>query len=86
MTKITHVGRRKVNYMMNEDILERMEKLVPSGERSDVVNQAVDEWLVRYGRRKAFEYFEQLKKKQKKAWSNDEIVKFIHDDRRRHFK
>lgn len=83
MTKLTHVKRRKINYMMNEDVLDRMEKLVPSGERSDVVNQAVDEWLLEYGRKKALQWTREYKMKQKKAWSTKEILKIIHDGRKK---
>lgn len=86
MPKLLTSKRKKVNFMVDHDITQRLEQLVPVGERSDFVNKAMDEALVLYGRRKAFEFFETFRKKQKKKWKVNEITEFIRKDRENHDK
>lgn len=81
MPKLLTSKRKKINFMIDEDIIERLEQLIPTGERSDFVNSTINEALVLYGRRKAFDFFENFRKEQKKNWKTDEIVKFIRKER-----
>lgn len=84
MPKLLTAKRKKMNFMINEDIVSKLEQLVPAGERSDFCNNVMDEALILYGRRKAFEFFQTLPKKEKKKWTSDRIVKFIKDERKKH--
>ena len=86
MPKLLAQKRKKVNFMVDEEIIERLEQLIPSGERSDFMNEAMNEKLKQFGRDKAFKFFEEFRKKQKKAWSTDEIVTFIQNEREKRYK
>lgn len=86
MPKLLANKRRKVNFMVDEVILERLEALVPSGERSDFVNNAVEEAIKSYGRNKAFEFLEKFKKSQKTTWSSEKINSFIRKEREKRTK
>ena len=68
--------------MIEQSLLEELENIVPAGERSDFMNEAVEEKLAHIGRKKAYEYIKEFKKAQKKSWSNKEILKFIHEGRK----
>ncbi len=83
MPKLLATKRKKVNFMVDEGILERVEAIIPSGERSDFVNHAMEQALIVYGRKKAFEFFQELPKKGKKKWTSDNIVKFIKNERKK---
>lgn len=81
MPKLLTAKRKKMNFMVNEDIIMRLESLIPSGGRSDFVNEAMEEALAAYGRKKAFEFIETFKKSQKKSWTSEKIVSFIKNER-----
>lgn len=53
-----HLDRQKVNFMISKELLAQFYQLVPSGERSDVMNEALEEFIISYGRRKAIEYMQ----------------------------
>lgn len=86
MPKLLATKRKKVNFMIDEDLIDRLETLIPSGERSDFLNEAMNEALTDYGRKKAFEFFEDFRKKQKKKWKTGEIVKFIKNEREKRYR
>ena len=83
MPKLLAVRRKKVNFMIDEDLIDRLETLIPSGERSDFMNTAMNEALASYGRKKAFEFFATLPRKEKKKWTDETIVKFIKNERKK---
>ncbi len=67
--------RKKVNFMINQQILIKLEDAVPSGKRSDFVNQALEEALIHYSRKKAIEGMDILGKKIKLKITDKEIKK-----------
>ena len=80
---ITDTTRRKrINLMISEDLLDQLEEVVSSGERSDFVNEAVEEKLLRWSRRKAFELIEEFQKEHPVKMSDKQLLKMIHEDRR----
>ncbi len=81
MPKLLATKRKKVNFMVDEGILERVEAIIPLGERSDFVNHAMEQALIAYGRKKAFEFIEKFKKSQKKVWTSEKIITFIKNER-----
>ncbi len=81
MPKLLARKRKKVNFMIDEAILERLEALVPSGERSDFVNNAMEEAIAEHGMKQAMKFFSTLAKKEKKKWTGKNIVKFIKNER-----
>lgn len=74
---------RKLNFLIEEDICRELENLVPSGERSKVVNQALRRELELIRRRKALDRLHATLAP-KKQFSNREIVEGLAKDRRAH--
>lgn len=74
--------RKRTNFMINLPLLEQMEILIPSGERSDFVNEALEEKMIDLSRAKALERMEDSIKKQKKVHTTKEILRILHADRR----
>lgn len=68
-------ARKKVNFMVNESLLVELNIYIPAGERSDFVNQAIEESIAQYKNRKAFEGMEKLRKKYHIHLSTKEIIK-----------
>lgn len=74
--------RKRVNFMIQMQILQELESLIPNGDRSAFVNEAIECKLVDWGRAKTFEEMEKSIKKQKKVHTTKEILKLIHEGRR----
>jgi hypothetical protein len=72
---------RKVNFMINDDVRKEFEKLVPSGERSKVVNEALRKELNSIKRKRLTERLLLLRSKQ--SLSTKEIVTALKKDRTR---
>lgn len=68
--------------MMNSDVLEQLAGVIPPGERSDFINEAVEEKLLRWSRQKAFELIEEFKKENPVKMSDKQMLKMIHESRR----
>lgn len=83
MPKLLNAKRKKINFMISEETFENLEKLIPGGQRSDFINAAIEEMLIKQGREKAIDFFEEFKKKQKKSMDTRDIVKFIRHERRK---
>lgn len=90
-TRSEKKSRKKVNYMMKNELLEKIEQFIPAGERSDFINEAVEEKIKDFMQKKAFEFFDEFQKKQKKSFSGkgrrkskreSEMVKFIRNSRK----
>jgi len=71
----TKSARKKVNFMVNESLLVELNVYIPAGERSDFVNQAIEESIARYKMKKAFEGMDKLRKKYHIRLSTKEIIK-----------
>jgi hypothetical protein len=72
---------RKVNFMINDDVRKEFEKLVPSGERSKVANEALRKELNSIKRKRLTEKLLLLRSKQR--LSTKEIVTALKKDRTR---
>ena len=73
---------KKVNFMINDDVRKEFEELVPAGERSRVVNEAIRKELLIIKRKKLTEKLFSLRDKSKPL-STREIVETIRKDRSR---
>lgn len=74
---------RKLNFLIEEDVSRNLESLVPSGQRSKVVNQALRKELELIRRKKVLERLHATPSP-KKRFSNREIVEGLAKDRRSH--
>ncbi len=70
---------RKVNFMINEDVIKEFERLVPSGERSKIANEALKKELNFIKRKQLTERL--LLIRAKKRLSTKEIVDALKKDR-----
>jgi hypothetical protein len=52
--------RKRVNFMINKAILAEIRTLVPSGEMSDFVNEALEKAMIQFSRIKASEGMDKL--------------------------
>jgi hypothetical protein len=66
--------REKINFMISRPLIVQMKALIPQGERSDFINEVLHEALVDYGRRKAIEEMDMLRKKAKWSMTTQEII------------
>lgn len=79
MARIT----RKLNFLIEESICKDLEELVPSGKRSEVVNEALRKELEVFRRQNAAK--ELLKSSIKgERYSTRQIVDMLSNDRRSH--
>jgi hypothetical protein len=76
-------SRRKLNFIIEEDVSRDLESLVPLGQRSKVVNQALRKELELIRRKKVLERLHDTPSS-KKRFSNREIVEGLATDRRSH--
>jgi len=68
--------------MISTSLLTGLTELIPLGERSDFVNQTLEEALTQFSRQKASEEAAEIRKKLKIKTSDKEILKIIHDGRK----
>lgn len=67
------VERKKVNFMVDKQLLLELERLVPAGKRSDFVNDSLDCFLSKEKKKIAGEGMRKLAKKMKLNMSMDEV-------------
>jgi hypothetical protein len=72
---------KKVNFMINDEVRKEFERLVPSGERSKVANEALKKELNSIKRKRLTEKLLLLRSKQ--SLSTREIVAALKKDRTR---
>jgi hypothetical protein len=72
---------KKVNFMINDDVRKEFERLVPSGERSKVANEALKKELNSIKRKRLTEILLLLRSKQ--GLSTHEIVAALKKDRKK---
>lgn len=73
---------KKINFFVEEDIRKVLDELVPDGQKSKVINEALRKELLRIKREKATGKLMALKPKGTLV-SNREIVEALKKDRRR---
>ena len=73
---------KKINFFVEEDIRKELDALVPDGQKSKVINEALRKELLRIKREKATEKLMTLKFKGTLI-SKKEIVEMLKKDRRR---
>ncbi|HJW86127.1 MAG TPA: hypothetical protein VJ440_05795 [Candidatus Brocadiaceae bacterium] len=73
---------KKINFFVEEDIRKVLDELVPDGQKSKVINEALRKELLRIKREKATGKLMSLKSKGTPV-SNREIVEALKKDRRR---
>lgn len=73
---------RKLNFMISEDVAEELEKLVPAGKRSRVVNEAIRKELERLRRESLTERLHVLRESGP-LYTASEIAADLRQDRRR---
>jgi hypothetical protein len=74
---------RKLNFLIEEDVSRDLESLVPLGQRSKVVNQALRKELELIRRKKVLKRLHAAPSSTKR-FSNREIVEGLAKDRRSH--
>lgn len=74
---------KKLNFLIDESICDELERLVPAGKRSKVVNKALRKELDAIRRKKAAEKLLSSQSTGKK-FSNTEIIEGLAKDRRTH--
>lgn len=74
---------RKLNFMIRDEIARDLEALVPAGERSRTVNDALAKELLSIRRRKLTERLDTLRKKGPPI-ATEEIVAALKKDRESH--
>lgn len=68
-------NRKKVNFMIDKNILVRIVELLPAGKRSDFVNEALTDAIIHYGRKRASDEMDKLREKMKLRMTTKEIIK-----------
>lgn len=74
---------KKMNFFVDEDVRKELDKLVPTGQKSRIINEALRRELLMMKREKVTEKLMVLKSKSEKVTSG-EIVEALKKDRRRH--
>lgn len=67
--------RKKVNFMINQDLIKAIHFFIPQGERSDFVNKSLEECLRDIARRKAFHAMDEFRKTHKWHMTDAQIRK-----------
>jgi len=73
---------RKLNFMIRNDIVQELEQLVPQGQRSKLVNDAIIKELAHYRRSTQTEKLMALRMKTPQLTTN-EIIEAVKNDRTR---
>jgi len=71
---------RKLNFMIKNEVAEELETLVPPGQRSRLVNEAIVKELALFRRHAQTEKLMELRKKSPKL-STEDIVSAVRNDR-----
>lgn len=78
----TLTQRKRLNFMVDHSVAQELNETIPSGERSDFVNMAIDQALIRFSREKAYEETTQLREKLNlKIGSDEKLYKIIREGR-----
>jgi len=69
------LDREKVNFMISKDVLAELKEWIPAGERSDFVNEALEEAVLDFQRRKASASMDAFREKNKLSMTTAEIIR-----------
>ena len=72
---LTLPKRKKTNFMIDNEILQELKEFIPEGQRSDFINESIQEAISTFKRKKAFEGIEELRQKLKLKMSMKEFKK-----------
>lgn len=67
--------RKKVNFMVNEDILAAIKFYIPEGERSDFVNETFEEALRDVARKEAVKFMDKFRKEAGLKMTTEEFTR-----------
>lgn len=67
--------RKKMNFMINEDIIEAIRFYLPGGERSEFINTLFEEALKNIARKKAFQAMDELREKANIHMTTEEMIR-----------
>lgn len=68
--------------MVNISVVKELNEMIPSGERSDFVNEAIENALTQFSREKAYEETKRLREKLNlKIKSDEKLYKIIREGR-----
>lgn len=74
--EVSRKGRRvKVNFMVDAQLLKALNHYVPNGGKSDFVNQAIEEAMRNFVRRKASQAMDELREREKIRMSTEEFIR-----------
>ena len=76
---------KRINFLLEEKLSKELDSLVPHGQRSRVVNEALKKELLKLKREKATEKLMKIRSKGHKV-SIEEITEVLKKDRHRHQK
>lgn len=74
---------RKINFMINSEVADELERLVPPGQRSKLVNEALRKELLSFKRRQLTDRLMSLREEGPK-YTTKELVTAVREDRKRH--
>lgn len=74
---LTLSKRRRVNIMLDVNLIDSLNELIPAGDRSDIINQAIEEKMTQLSRQKASEFMKEIRKKFKLKVTNKKIYEDI---------
>ncbi len=72
---ITLPKRKKTNFMVDIQVLQDIKHYVPEGQRSDFINECLEEALTSFKRKKASELMDQMREKLNIKLTTKEIIK-----------
>ena len=67
--------RKKTNFMVSKSLLVEIKQYVPEGQRSDFVNEALEEAVSLFKRKKACEEMEKLRQEMGVTMPTEEFIK-----------
>lgn len=73
--------RIRKNFMIRTSVLQEMESLIPKGEWSQFVDNALEQAMTDFSRNKGRELLKQFKEEHSSPISNEEIYQMIRNDR-----
>lgn len=79
---ITQSDRKRMNFMVDVKLVKELEETVPSGERSNFINEALAEAMTQLSRRKAIEGLKKIRESNKVKLKTKEILEYINYGRK----
>lgn len=74
---MSNKNRKRINIMIDIQLLEKLDKLIPTGERSNFANAAFEKALLQFGREKALEEIHESRGKIVINLSDEDLKKEI---------